>query len=85
MEELKMYYFNPNTYGTEYITMAKSPEEALENLKKYLQHETEFEDMETDWYKNEYETWKDATIDNLPEKYAAEEYYEGDVIETEIS
>jgi hypothetical protein len=85
MEKLKMYYFNPNTYGTEYITMAKSPEEALENLKKYLQHETEFEDLETEWYKGEYDKWKNSTLENLPDKYSLEEFYEDDVIETEIS
>lgn len=83
--KMEMYYFNPNTYGTEFITMAESPNEALENLKKYLLKESKHGDIEDRWYLNLYNEWKDSTVDNLPYKYTIDEYYEDDVIETEIA
>jgi len=82
---MKLFYFNPNTYGGEFFVMSKSKESALENLKKYLKEESVKEGENEDWYKEEYGYWKDATMDSLPFKYTIEEYEEGKIIESEIA
>lgn len=92
MKELKMYYFNPNSYSTEYFTIAPDKETALENVKKYLYSKTIFEEGHEpsyycykDLYTDDYNYWKDITVDNLPRRYTIEVVENGGVIETEIS
>jgi hypothetical protein len=34
---MNLYYFDPNTYGEEFFTIAESEEEAIKALNNYLQ------------------------------------------------
>jgi hypothetical protein len=70
MKKLKMYYFNPNTYGEEYFTIALNEDKALEYLKEYLYDMANLEEDDPDFcyvdiHKETYNEWKDITIDDL--------------------
>lgn len=74
---MKMYYFNPDNYDMEYILMASSPEEALSALLEELKNNKTRSD--------EYQEWKDATLDNLPASYKLQVFEPLKVLYTEIS
>lgn len=83
---MTLYYFNPNDYGEQYIVMSSSKEEALNSVKEsLLKKGNDTTSVLADSYMEDYNEWKDATVDNLPEKYSIKEYIEGEVLQTEIS
>lgn len=74
---MKLYFFNPNDYGNEYMVMSDSKEKALDSVKEYL-----FKDVKESGFKSSiklYNKWKDVTIDNLPDEYSIDEF-ENDVV-----
>jgi hypothetical protein len=81
---MKLYYINPNDYGTEYFVMTESKEQALECVKKYLKEMADGEAGEmSSVYGSDYDNlWKEATVNNLPNDYTIDEYKQGEVIET---
>lgn len=78
---MKNYYFNPNNYDLEFIVLANSAEEALNSVKNYLKTEGN----SSEFYLDEFERWKDTTLENLPTEYSIEEFQIGEVILTERS
>ena len=83
---MKVYYFNPNTYGSEFIVMAKSKESAFNSVVKHLfDYWQKPENIKFGFNRDEYMRWALASVENLPEIYSIEEYDENQVIETEIS
>jgi hypothetical protein len=73
---MKLYFLEPNNYCEHWTTCANSPEEALEQIKSHLKN-----DIST-WM---YETFKNASVDNLPENYELKEFPLTSVIEGEYS
>lgn len=91
---MKMFHFNANNFDVEFTTLAESPEEALENVKFHLKSnfdkwkknfKTDDDDSYTILVQEEYELWKNATVDNLPNQYTIDVYESGQVLETEVS
>ncbi len=76
---MKLYYFNPNSYGDEFLTVASSEEEAIAALNKWLE-------------KTDYPRWgygKDSEPlywghERLKD-YTIEVYNPGEIVHTEIS
>lgn len=68
MSKLKLYFFNPNGYGSEYTTIAESKEQALIYLLEYFKKEEDYL----------YDEFKDGDLGD----YTIEEYEEGKIIET---
>ena len=69
-----------------YMVMAKSKGAALEALKKHFQRDPGPDDPEDKGeIERDYITWKDATVDNLPDDYTITEYDEGNVFVGEWS
>lgn len=79
-----LYYFNPNDYGDQYMILASSEKDALIYLKEYFLKKSKDKNF-GDSYEKYYEKWKDCTVNSLPDKYEIETFFEGDVLETEIS
>lgn len=75
---MKLYFLNPNDWGEHWTTCANSPEEALEQIKNSIT---------SNKHSGKYlkKLFKDATVDNLPEKYTLDEYPLNHVIEGEFS
>jgi len=60
IEQTMMVFEQPN-YGEYYIVLAEKTQDALDKLKAYLRiHSLLVE---------EYAQWKDATLDNLPDRF----------------
>ena len=76
---MKLYYFNPNGYGSEYFVMAKNKDKAYKSLLNYFKNKTEGTFAEH--YKEELIKW----TANFPLGYSLEEYSKGIVIESEIA
>jgi hypothetical protein len=86
---LKMYYFNPNTYGEEYFTIASTKEEALKNILNFIQtkiNKSTFEFAKNS-YINDYKTWSSVNPNDpstFPDLYTLDVYENGGVIQSEI-
>lgn len=80
--EMKLFFFSPNDYGAEYGVMSDSKESALEALKRHLLQSTSHKQLYK-IYKEVYDMWESATVDNLPEGYSIIVYEKDSVIETE--
>lgn len=85
LNNLKLYYFNPNGYDMEYIILESSPENALNSLKQYLYNKMSNDSDDKMFTKSTYEYWQNANVDMLPDKYTIEIFEKGEVLETEIS
>ena len=83
--DLKMFYFNPNGYGEEFMVCSNSKETALERVKKYLYDEIGSDPPYSNYRKEEYDTWKKATVNNLPHGVTIDEYPPGKVLRSEIA
>jgi len=70
IQDVKLYYLNPNEYGAEMFVAARSKEEAFEFFKVKSQEGSNL---------------KSSTIDNLPRGYTIDEHEIGDVVESEIA
>jgi hypothetical protein len=89
---MKMFYFNPNTYGEEYFVVATRSSEALLYLKNYLYkaYQKEKENNKRTGrvycsYQGIYEIWQQCTIHTLPDGYTIDEYLEGEVLQSELA
>ena len=85
---MKMYYYNPNDYGSEYFVMAESKTQAHQYLIKYLKEMLLKEKDFKLYYQEDLKLWKtvnplDATT--FPKRYTLDEYEVGSVVHTEIS
>ena len=80
---MKLYYFNPNDYGQEYMVCSHSKRDALNSLKEHLKKMSD--EDEGYYWGGEYIRWKNATIYDLPQRYTIDEYEEGQVLDSEIS
>lgn len=69
---MKLFRFEPNSYGDYYIVQSETPTCALLTLQVYM--------MNTNHLHREWERWRSATIDNLPDKFTIEQI-KGDVVE----
>lgn len=89
---VSMFYFNPNDYGEEYILCSTSKEAALNTLINWFKSGEErnygrglpFDDGKTHM-DYEYEKWKKATVNNLPDKYTIDIYRVGEVLRSELA
>jgi hypothetical protein len=86
---LKMYYFNPNTYGDEYFTIASNKEEALKNILNFIQNKIDKSSFEVakNSYINDYNTWSSVNPNDpstFPDLYTLDVYENGGVIQSEI-
>ena len=85
--ENKLYYFNPNDYGEQYFTVAKTKEDAYRNLLIFLKKQ--WDDVVFAFYYQEvYEKWSTVDPQNeatYPDAYTIDEISEGEVIKSEIS
>jgi hypothetical protein len=85
---MKLFIFDPSEWGEYYTVMAKDAETALESVKGWME-ERALENIEDQLlaphYLSELEKWKDATLDNLPDKYFIKEFSENQVIQGEYS
>jgi hypothetical protein len=80
---MKLYFFNPNDFGTEYYVMHESKQQALESVKSFLKRMADGDggDVAT-VYRDDYENlWENASVDLLPAKYSIDEFSLGQVIE----
>ena len=68
---MKLYYFNPNDYGSEFFVMSNSKTEALEQVKNSKHYDSKL--------------FKDSTIYHLPSKYTIDEYELNQVIRSELA
>lgn len=81
---MKLFFFNPNDYGPEFSIMADSKEAALLALVNYFlgQSKTDSHEYGRESAFQDYNKWKDATIDSLPDDYSIDEYEKDSVVET---
>jgi hypothetical protein len=80
---MKLFYFNPNGYGYEYIVMSDTKENALQAVKNYLLNAAEAEENKKyTFYMDKYNEWESATTDILPEQYSIDEYEQNTIVET---
>jgi hypothetical protein len=76
---MKLYYFNPNDYGTEYYVLAENKINAITYL---LNHFKQTKNME------KFKMWKNTNSKNpqtFPINYTLEEHGIGDVLVSSIS
>ena len=69
---MRLFRFEPNSYGDYYIVQSTTPFYALVTLRQHMEN--------THHLRRESEVWRLATVDNLPGKFTIEEI-EGDVVE----
>ena len=89
---MKLYYFNPCDYGSEYFVMASSKMNAIMHLLLYFRQQIKNGDFPTH-AQYDYDQWNkvplsdnDEEIDNnLPDKFRIDVYETGEVIESEIT
>ena len=76
---MKLYYFDPNTYGMEYFTVASSEEDAIQSLNKFFE---ECEYPREGWGKNSPPLyWGHEQLKN----YTIKVFNPGEIVQTEIS
>ncbi len=81
---MKLYYFNPNTYGAEAFVCAESKEQAKEYLSKTRKKEGESPDN-IDCILNQLRNEALDNMLNLVGKYTLDEFEPGKVVFAEIS
>jgi len=75
---MKLYYFDPETYGDQFFVMAKNKQAAIKHVLNYL--ESNFKDLN---FPNHYkEAWVKIKAGDT---FVIKEFEEGEVIESEIS
>lgn len=79
---MKLYYFNPNNYGSEYFVMAKNRNHAYKSLLNYFKNKIDKNDNYKNFYIDELIEWEKNTF---PSGYSLDEYNAGIVIESEIA
>lgn len=79
---MKLYYFNPNTYGEEAFVCASSLEEAKQSLLKLKKEISE--DLKGSW-SIKYDNEKIDRMLNCVDKYTIDEFEIGEVVFSEIS
>ena len=80
-----LYYFNPNTYGSEYFVMEESKEAALKSLRNFFKEMTKDADY-GEFYAEDIDIWSKVDANDpetYPMKYTIEEYGKGHVINSE--
>ena len=89
MEELKMWHLNPNEYGEEWYTTARTKLEALLNIIKFVEAKVNESDYgfqtnnrDLQWLKSIYES--DFSKKSMG-KYTFDSYGEGKVVRSEIA
>lgn len=87
---MKLYHFNPNTYGAEYFVIAIDKYEAFISFINHLDEKIRDpnEKCYADMHKETLELWKKVNpLDSktFPMKYTLDEYEAGHVIQSEIA
>ena len=90
MKQLKLFYFDPNTWGQEYSVMAFTEHEAVEYIKQHLMTEAKKEleaHNKCSWLDKTTieETFSHEALQGFPQKYTVTIFEEGQVLNTEIS
>lgn len=78
---MKMYYFNPNSYGEEYFVMAENKNKALEYLLNFLST------SEEEYNRDQVSIWENVNVeepDTFPTGYTLDEHLKGQVVRTEL-
>lgn len=70
---MKMYIFEPESFGQQYQVLAALPQNALSYLIFHLEEESKKGQYEMD----KYFEWKNSLVDNLPNGYTIHGYEEG--------
>jgi len=81
---MKLYYFNPNSYGQEAFVCAESKEKAIEYL---LSTKSGVAEIHSEELKKDAELWHKDKIDrmiNCKNKYTIDEFEVGQVVFSEI-
>ncbi len=84
---MKLYYFNPNEYGQEFIVMAETKALAYEALLTRFKHEIEAE-QNSSFYAEELKVWESIVLEDpstYPRVYTIDEFNAGQVIITEVA
>lgn len=83
---MKMYIFDPISYGEYYIVMSDSSENALVAIKKHIKDiMNNSDDKHKLFYKNYFSAWEDVTINNLPKDYRIIEKNINEIFQGEYS
>lgn len=86
--KLKMYHLNPNSYGSEWFTIAENKEQAIKNIlelsKKELAETTHFNSNEKDTVRM-IKKIKPSDESTFPRGYTLDEYENGTAIRSEIA
>lgn len=89
-KKMKLYLFNPNTWGMRFFVMAKNKVDAYDNLLTFIK--TKINDPEESCYKQQnkelLKLWKKVNPldeNTFPQKYSLEEYESGVIIESELA
>ena len=83
---MKLYYFNPNNYGTEYFVMAESLFLAHLSLTIHLNNKAKESNYEC-YYNDELDKWANVDVNDLstyPEGYTIDVKEANEIIESEI-
>ncbi len=80
---MKLFYFNPNSYGKEFFVCADTKTTAFLDVLDFLNKEAARERY-THYYVDMYSLWCKHSPSNMPEGYTIEEHEPHHVVQTEI-
>jgi len=78
-----LYYFKPESYGSEYFVMANSKEEAIQSVKNLLNQKAKDDVERGTWDKIE-DTNSYDELQGLLKEHTIKEYKQGQVVTSEI-
>ncbi len=84
---MKLFYFNPNSYGEEFFVMSDDKINAHKDLMKFLKERTK-DPYYGEYYKEDIKRWKNVNPlipETFPQKYTLDEYEKGQVFRSEIA
>lgn len=87
---MKLYYFNPNNWGTQYFVMAENKIEAHEYLLQYFERLIDDPKEKNHKHLNKavLKRWQKVNPENpntFPDDYKLDEFKKGQIIESEIA
>lgn len=85
---MKLYYFNPNSWGAEYFVTSSSKNEAHVSLLNHLKKRSEEDKCYGQFYKEDLEEWQKVDINNpdtFPKGYTLDVIEPNTIVQTEIS
>lgn len=75
----RLFYFNPNGYGTEAFVVAENKEDAIEYLKKATEEKCLKDPSLADWFREDYQN-----MSTTNSNYTIDEHPIGNVVFSEI-